>query len=62
MNDKYGICECGTPLSPVWFIEEERDKHFHKTGRKRKACSHLICEDCGKTYPVDDTFDGMWYR
>jgi len=32
----------------------------YETGRKRSAVSHLLCEDCLKSYPVDDTFDGPW--
>jgi hypothetical protein len=61
---RYGTCECGAPLSPVWFIEEEHKVicgEYIKTGRKRRACSHLECEYCGRRYPVDDTFDGGWY-
>lgn len=56
----YGKCECSAPLVPIWFTEHERDRHGIKTGRKRTACSHLLCEYCGKQYPVDDTFDGEW--
>lgn len=56
----YGTCECGFPLEPVWFTEEERNKRGIKTGRKRTACSHLLCEYCGKVYPVDNTFDKPW--
>lgn len=60
----YGECVCGNELSPVWFTEYETEKiggYSYKTGRKRRACSHLICENCGKEYCVDDTFDGEWY-
>lgn len=32
-----------------------------KTGRKRQAVSHLICEDCLKQQIVDNSFDGEWY-
>lgn len=60
-GDLYGTCpECGYPLSPVFFTEEERDRHGILTGRKRKACSHLLCERCGFVEIVDDTFDGEW--
>lgn len=59
VENKYGTCECEAPLEPVWFTEYERKRGI-KTGRKRTACSHLVCEYCGKTYPVDDTFDGKW--
>lgn len=62
----YGECsECGDALKPVWFIEEEETVTYGvrtKTGRKRKACSHLLCESCGNTECVDDSFDGSWYR
>jgi len=48
----------------IWFTEEEyKTTSFgarYKTGRKRSAVSHLLCEDCLKSYPVDDTFDGPW--
>lgn len=63
-NDNYGECECGAPLIPVWFIEKQREYKngdMVLTGKKRRACSHLTCEYCGKNYPVDDTFDGEWY-
>lgn len=59
----YGICECGAPLVPIWFQEEETKViggFMHYTGRVRTACSHLECYYCGKRYPVDDTFDGPW--
>lgn len=58
----YGKCECcNSYLTPIWFIEKERNKYNSTTGRKRKACSHLICSSCGKNYCVDDSFDGNWY-
>lgn len=61
MSQEYGLCECGKPLSPVWYWEEERDDVYHiKTGRQRLACSYLVCDFCGKTYPVDGTFDKPW--
>lgn len=56
---RYGECECGYPLAPVWFMEKEY-REGHPTGRERKAASHLICESCGTQYTVDDTFDGPW--
>lgn len=57
----YGECpQCGGPLSPVWFLEEEYVKGI-RTGRKRKACSHLLCDRCGHIEIVDDSFDGPWY-
>lgn len=60
----YGSCECGYSLSPVYFEEREsiiRDGHLTWTNRYKKACSHLVCESCGKNYCVDNTFDGNWY-
>lgn len=65
-NVNYGSCDvCGCGLSPVWFEEiEEIDKKNqprYVTGRVRMACSYLFCENCGRKYMVDDTFDGPWY-
>ena len=64
-RDFYGECErCGGELKPVWFIEEEykttNDGHKYRTGRKRRAVSHLTCDNCLKNYCVDDSFDGAW--
>lgn len=56
----YGKCKCGKPLVPIWYKEKERDCHGVLTGRERTACSHLLCEYCGKSYTVDDTFDSEW--
>jgi hypothetical protein len=65
MEPKYGTCStCNSELKPVWFIEEEytySSGNRYKTGRKRKACSHLECTGCLKNICVDDTFDGNWY-
>ena len=61
----FGKCPyCNGELRPIWFIEEEtvvRSGHLMKTGRKRQAVSHLICEDCLKQQIVDNSFDGEWY-
>ncbi len=61
----YGTCcNCGSVLEPIFFIEEEYKVEYGamiKTGRKKKACSHLECPNCGKKECVDDTFDGPWY-
>lgn len=58
----YGVCSrCNYSLSPVYFREEERNKQNVLTGRVRKACSHLVCECCGKQECVDDTFDGPFF-
>lgn len=63
-NTYYGSCErCNTPLAPVRFREEEVDwssGHPRKTGRTRKACSHLVCPKCLSNFCVDDSFDGPW--
>lgn len=62
----FGRCsKCGRRLAPVWFIEEERvviHGTLCATGRKRRACSHLVCEDCLCNEVVDDSFDGPWMR
>lgn len=45
----FGVCDCGGSLIPVWFTEEETkvaNGIMYKTGRVRRACSHLVCEDC----------------
>lgn len=52
-------------LIPVWFTEEETkvaNGTMYKTGRVRRACSHLVCEACLKNFCVDDTFDGPWHN
>lgn len=60
----FGNCsECGRELSPVWFIEKEEiieKGNRYETGRKRQACSHLICDFCGEKEFVDDSFDFSW--
>ena len=64
-NYDFGKCPCcGGDLHPIWFIEEEvkvNYGHLYYTGRKRKAVSHLTCEDCLNNECVDDSFDGEWY-
>lgn len=63
MGSKYGKCECGYLLEPIWFTEEQTDVSggiMIKTGRKRKACSHLVCSGCLRNYCVDDSFDSSW--
>lgn len=66
MSSIYGNCSCGYHLEPVYFEEQEekicKDGFRYKTGRYRKAVSHLVCENCGKNHCVDDTFDGPWYN
>lgn len=62
----FGTCDrCGGRLIPIWFTEEEADTFdgaIRLTGRIRKACSHLVCENCLKNFIVDDSFDGPWRR
>ena len=61
----FGVCDCGGSLIPVWFTEEETkvaNGIMYKTGRVRRACSHLVCEDCLKNFCVDDTIDGPWHN
>ena len=64
--NKYGYCcKCGTPLKPVWFTEEEyktEEGRMYKTGRKRKACSHLQCPSCFYKEIIDDSFDERWNK
>ena len=58
-HNKYGLCKCGSPLTPVRFIEKEY-VHGVFTGRTRISVSHLLCEDYGRSYTVDDSFDSEW--
>ena len=65
-SSKYGVCdECGGALRPVHFTDEEYivDAYGHliRTGRKRNAVSHLVCERCLTNVCVDDSFDGPWH-
>lgn len=65
--DKEFECEnCGGNVYPVFFEEEEYKTeygHMYKTGRVRRACSHLECDTCGKRYIVDgDYLAGEWHR
>lgn len=62
----YGVCEkCGADMQPVWFTEEEykvtNDGFRYRTGRERRAVSHLECPYCFAKACVDDTFDGAWH-
>ena len=60
----FGDCDnCGTPLQPVWFVEEEIRciaGTWVKTGLIRDAVSYLLCPECGAQIIVDDSFDGPW--
>lgn len=58
-------CSCGGTLHVSrWFIERETKTDGYGgliyTGRKRKAADSLVCNNCLREYPVDDTFDGEW--
>lgn len=61
---KYGECPyCGDDLIPIWFTEEETvviHGTLCKTGRKRRAVSHLSCPTCLRNECVDDSFDMPW--
>lgn len=65
-NCDFGKCDtCGTTLKPIWFEEEElREEHgcMFRTGRKRTACSHLVCPCCLKDFAVDGSFDEPWHN
>ena len=41
-------------------IAEEFDNYGHRTGRVKNAVDYLYCPECGRTYIVDDSFDGPW--
>ena len=63
-HNKYGQCDiCGHDLVvEEWFKEYEYEpKSNIPTGRVRRAASCLVCPNCLKHYPIDDTFDGNWY-
>lgn len=60
MDDRYGVCECGTCLEAMWYIAEEFDKYGHRTGRVKNAVDYLYCPECSRKYIVDDSFDGPW--
>lgn len=66
LNYNFGKCDiCDADLEPIWFEEEEtKVEHgcMYKTGRKRTACSHLVCPYCLKNFAVDDTFDRPWHN
>lgn len=57
--------KCGQTMIPVYFTEEETKTTIYgtmyKTGRKRRAVSHLECPECWTKECVDDSFDGDWY-
>ena len=55
--------KCGSIMIPIWFTDEEEKVTYgcrHKTGRKRRAVSHLECPDCFTKECVDDSFDQPW--
>ena len=60
MRRDYGCCpQCGEPLYPVWF-EEEEFVEGKFTGRVRWAVSCLLCKECLLHVNVDDSFDLQW--
>jgi hypothetical protein len=61
-KSKYGTCEkCKSPFQPVYFIDEELDSvYFQPTGRTRISVDYLLCDTCGDTIIVDNSFDGPW--
>jgi len=56
---------CDSLMEPVFFMEEEEKTSEegwwkYKTGRVRRAVSHLECPHCFNKECVDDSFDGPW--
>ena len=60
IDARFGLCECGAPLKAMWYIAKECNKYEHETGRVKNAVDYLYCPECGRTYIVDDSFDGPW--
>lgn len=61
----FGNCPyCGGLLAPVYYTEDETtitdDGYMYRTGRKRRAISHLVCESCLRNQCIDDSYDGLW--
>lgn len=59
-NMDFGNCTCGGLLVAVYYEEKERIIRSGipiKTGRTRKAVSHLSCLNCMKNVVVDNSFD-----
>lgn len=55
--------KCRSIMFPVWYTEEEEiveNGYRYKTGRKRRAVSHLECPNCLTKECVDDSFDQPW--
>ena len=62
-ESSFGRCSCGGMLYPVCFTEYEYQTiggTMIRTGRSRRAVSHLICDECLKPQAVDDSLDGPW--
>ena len=62
MNQELKCPVCGEKMTPIMFLEEEwsPDGHY-RTGRVRRACSHLEGEYCGNKECVDGDFlAGVW--
>ena len=53
-------CADDNKLIPIYFIEHEYIKG-KKTGRIRRAVSHLECAVCGRSFTIDDSFDALWH-
>ena len=52
-KNKYGNCDlCGYNLSPIWYKQLNED-----TNKIDYLVSYLLCDNCGKCYIVDDSFD-----
>lgn len=61
---RFGLCECGGILEGVFFEMQESKINggiMIHTNRYKRACSHMVCQDCGRNHAVDDSFDGDWY-
>lgn len=59
MGACFGKCECGQKLKPVYFLEKEFVNGEY-TNRERIAISYLLCDFCGNTECVDNSFDDNW--
>ena len=52
-KNKYGNCDlCGYNLFPIWYKQLNED-----TNKIDYLVSYLLCDNCGKCYIVDDSFD-----
>lgn len=64
-EDKFGKCDCGGTLYPIYYTLYETtdiNGNYIRTGRKKRAVSHLVCDSCLKNICIDDSFDeGYWH-